>query len=89
MRPEVGRQLGPKNLVPVLKMHCVAHTWCLSLPVWAVVQVPVLHQLSQKSRKEQGALTVAVVSKPFSYEGKKCMDIADEGLEALSNMSIL
>jgi cell division protein FtsZ len=24
-----------------------------------------------------------VVSKPFSYEGKKCMDIADEGLEAL------
>jgi cell division protein FtsZ len=27
---------------------------------------------------------VAVVSKPFSYEGKKCMDLADEGLDALS-----
>src|SRR5476649_440871 len=34
--------------------------------------------------KSLGALTVAVVSKPFSHEGQKCMDIADEGLEALS-----
>jgi cell division protein FtsZ len=34
--------------------------------------------------KQQGALTVAVVSKPFSYEGQKCMDIAEEGLEELS-----
>ena len=31
-----------------------------------------------------GALTVAVVSKPFSYEGQKCMDIAEEGLEELT-----
>jgi len=34
--------------------------------------------------KSLGALTVAVVSKPFSHEGQKCMDIADAGLEALS-----
>src|SRR5665647_1763491 len=34
--------------------------------------------------KQMGALTVAVVSKPFSYEGQKCMDIAEEGLEELS-----
>lgn len=34
--------------------------------------------------KSLGALTVAVVSKPFSYEGDKCMEIAEEGLEALS-----
>ncbi|MDO8300947.1 cell division protein FtsZ, partial [Lacisediminimonas sp.] len=34
--------------------------------------------------KQLGALTVAVVSKPFSYEGQKCMDIANEGLEELS-----
>jgi cell division protein FtsZ len=26
-----------------------------------------------------------VVSKPFSYEGKKCMDVADEGLELLAS----
>ena len=35
--------------------------------------------------KSLGALTVAVVSKPFSYEGDKCMEIAEEGLEALSS----
>jgi cell division protein FtsZ len=34
--------------------------------------------------KTMGALTVAVVSKPFSYEGQKCMDIAEAGLEELS-----
>jgi len=34
--------------------------------------------------KQQGALTVAVVSKPFTHEGQKCMDIANEGLEELS-----
>ena len=33
--------------------------------------------------KSLGALTVAVVSKPFSYEGDKCMEIAEQGLEAL------
>src|SRR5690606_1156386 len=33
--------------------------------------------------KELGALTVAVVSKPFSYEGQKCMDLANEGLAEL------
>ena len=33
--------------------------------------------------KQLGALTVAVVSKPFSHEGQKCLDIANEGLEEL------
>ena len=34
--------------------------------------------------KSLGALTVAVVSKPFSYEGTKCMQMAEEGLAELS-----
>lgn len=33
--------------------------------------------------KQMGILTVAVVSKPFSYEGSRRMKIADEGLAAL------
>ncbi len=33
--------------------------------------------------KELGALTVAVVTKPFSFEGKKRLKKADEGVEAL------
>ena len=41
---------------------------------------PVIAQLS----KEQGILTVAVVTKPFQFEGVRRMQIADEGIEELS-----
>src|SRR3990167_7827402 len=34
--------------------------------------------------KEMGILTVAVVTKPFAFEGKKRMDVAEEGIKALS-----
>jgi cell division protein FtsZ len=33
--------------------------------------------------KEMGILTVAVVTKPFPFEGKKRMDVADEGISEL------
>jgi cell division protein FtsZ len=33
--------------------------------------------------KEQGALTVAVVTKPFEFEGRKRMNQADDGLQSL------
>lgn len=36
-----------------------------------------------RTAKELGALTVAVVTKPFSFEGKQRMAIADAALEAL------
>lgn len=34
--------------------------------------------------KELGILTVAVVTKPFAFEGRKRMEVADEGIRALS-----
>jgi len=42
---------------------------------------PVVAQIA----KELGILTVAVVSKPFGFEGGRKMRVADEGLEELSN----
>ncbi len=36
-----------------------------------------------KACKEKGLLTVAVVTKPFSYEGKKRMETAEKGIEEL------
>lgn len=41
---------------------------------------PVIAQVA----KEMGILTVAVVTKPFSFEGKKRMDIAKKGIDELS-----
>lgn len=35
--------------------------------------------------KEQGALTVAVVTKPFAFEGTRRMVVAEEGVEALKD----
>ncbi|MGE7958443.1 cell division protein FtsZ [Pseudomonas sp. NPDC089530] len=35
--------------------------------------------------KEMGILTVAVVTRPFPFEGRKRMQIADEGIRALSD----
>lgn len=35
--------------------------------------------------KEMGILTVAVVTRPFSFEGKKRSDIADDGIEELKS----
>ncbi len=40
---------------------------------------PIIAQIA----KEMGILTVAVVTRPFSFEGKKRMDIASEGIEDL------
>jgi cell division protein FtsZ len=40
-----------------------------------------------KIAKEVGALTIAVVTKPFAFEGKKRLKLAEEGLEELKNES--
>ncbi|WP_287029097.1 cell division protein FtsZ [Pseudomonas sp. UBA6310] len=42
---------------------------------------PVIAQVA----KEMGILTVAVVTRPFPFEGRKRMQIADEGIRALSD----
>ncbi len=34
--------------------------------------------------KEMGILTVAVVTRPFPFEGRKRMQIADEGIRSLA-----
>ncbi len=41
---------------------------------------PVVAQVA----KEMGILTVAVITRPFAFEGKRRMDIASEGIEDLS-----
>ncbi|RPI53904.1 MAG: cell division protein FtsZ, partial [Deltaproteobacteria bacterium] len=43
---------------------------------------PVIAEIS----KEMGALTVAVVTKPFSFEGKRRIRVAEEGIEKLKDV---
>jgi len=42
---------------------------------------PIVAQIA----REMGILTVAVVTKPFPFEGKKRMDVANEGIEELKS----
>lgn len=83
MKPAIGRQLAEESRSRIEDALRGAHMVFIAAGMGGGTgtgAAPVVAQIA----KEQGALTVAVVSKPFSYEGQKCMDIADEGLEALS-----
>jgi cell division protein FtsZ len=83
MKPAVGRQLAEDSRSRIEDALRGAHMVFIAAGMGGGTgtgAAPIVAQIA----KEQGALTVAVVSKPFSYEGQKCMDIADEGLEALS-----
>lgn len=83
MKPSVGRQLAEESRSRIEDALRGAHMVFIAAGMGGGTgtgAAPIVAQIA----KEMGALTVAVVSKPFSYEGKKCMDIADEGLEALS-----
>ena len=83
MKPEIGRQLAEESRARIEDALRGAHMVFIAAGMGGGTgtgAAPIVAQIA----KEQGALTVAVVSKPFSYEGQKCMDIANEGLEALS-----
>lgn len=83
MKPEVGRQLAEDSRTRIEDALRGAHMVFIAAGMGGGTgtgAAPIVAQIA----KEQGALTVAVVSKPFSYEGQKCMDIADAGLEQLS-----
>ena len=83
MQPAVGRQLAEESTARVEDALRGAHMVFIAAGMGGGTgtgAAPVIAQIA----KRQGALTVAVVSKPFSYEGQKCMDIADQGLEELA-----
>ncbi|MDB5797427.1 MAG: ftsZ [Paucimonas sp.] len=83
MRPAVGRQLAEESRSRIEDALRGAHMVFIAAGMGGGTgtgAAPVVAEIA----KQLGALTVAVVSKPFSYEGQKCMDIANEGLEELT-----
>lgn len=83
MRPDVGRKLAEESRDRIEDALRGAHMVFIAAGMGGGTgtgAAPVVAEVA----KSLGALTVAVVSKPFSYEGQKCMEIAEEGLEALS-----
>ncbi|WP_151448774.1 cell division protein FtsZ [Lacisediminimonas profundi] len=83
MRPAVGRQLAEDSRARIEDALRGAHMVFIAAGMGGGTgtgAAPIVAEIA----KQLGALTVAVVSKPFSYEGQKCMDIANEGLEELT-----
>lgn len=82
MNPEVGRQAAEESreeVQAVLKGADMVFVTCGLGGGTGTGAAPTIAEIA----REMGALTVGVVTRPFSFEGSQRRTIADEGLEAL------
>lgn len=82
MNPDIGRQAAEENrdeIQEILKGADMVFVTCGLGGGTGTGAAPIVAETA----KELGALTVAVVTKPFSFEGAQRRAIADEGLENL------
>jgi len=63
-------------------------TWCSSLPVSAAAPAPGAAPVIASLASEMGILTVAVVTRPFAFEGKRRLQQAERGMAELRSRSI-
>ncbi len=81
--PEVGKQAALENTDHILEVLEGADMVFVTAGLGGGTgtgAAPVIASLA----KEMGALTVAVVTKPFGFEGPRRMRLADEGLQRLA-----
>ncbi|MDD4412316.1 MAG: cell division protein FtsZ [Patescibacteria group bacterium] len=84
MNPELGRQAAEEaqnEIREVLKDANMVFITCGMGGGTGTGASPLVAQIA----RELGALTVAVVTKPFSFEGKQRMNVAERGLAELSD----
>ena len=84
MNPEIGRQAAEENrdeIQDVLKGADMVFVTCGMGGGTGTGGAPIVAETA----KELGALTVAVVTKPFAFEGAQRKAIAEEGLENLKD----
>jgi cell division protein FtsZ len=83
--PEIGRQAAKESMDAIRSVVEDSHMVFITAGLGGGTGTgasPVIAEIS----KEAGALTVAVVTKPFGFEGKKRMRQAEEGLKALKEV---
>ena len=81
-KPEIGREAAlesKKEIEDNLKGADMVFVTCGMGGGTGTGAAPVIANIAQ----ELGALTVGIVTKPFSFEGKKRMDAAEAGIEEL------
>jgi len=84
MNPEIGRRAAEENkqeIQETLKGSDMVFITCGLGGGTGTGAAPIVAELA----REAGALTVAVITKPFSFEGSQRARIAEEGLAELKN----
>ncbi|MBT4594626.1 cell division protein FtsZ [bacterium] len=80
--PEVGRRAAEEDLEPVIQSIEGADILFLTGGLGGGTGSGALPVVAQAAR-DKGILTVAIVTKPFSFEGKRRSDYAEEAVENL------
>jgi cell division protein FtsZ len=86
MKPEIGRESALENYDEIKSALEGADIVFISAGLGGGTgtgAAPVVAQIA----KEIGALTISVVTKPFKFEGRKRLKLAEEGLEELKKES--
>lgn len=84
MRPDVGEQSAEDSLTDILEHIDGAHMLFIAAGMGGGTGTGAAPVIARAAR-ERGILTVAIVTKPFQFEGTKRMKLADEGIEKLYN----
>lgn len=81
-RPEVGEQSAEDSLAEIMEQLAGVHMVFITAGMGGGTGTGAAPVIARAAR-EQGILTVGVVTKPFHFEGSRRMKIADAGIEQL------
>ena len=84
MRPEVGEQSAEESLAEIMEHIEGTHMLFVAAGMGGGTGTGAAPVIAEAAR-ERGILTVAIVTKPFEFEGSRRMKLADEGIEKLYN----
>jgi len=82
MRPEVGAESAENSLAEIMEHLDGAHMLFVAAGMGGGTGTGAAPIIAQAAR-ERGILTVAIVTKPFQFEGSKRMKLAEEGIDRL------
>ncbi|WP_421790888.1 cell division protein FtsZ [Hyphobacterium sp.] len=81
-RPEIGEQAAEDSLPEIMEHLAGAHMVFITAGMGGGTGTGAAPVIARAAR-EQGILTVGVVTKPFQFEGSRRMRLADSGIEQL------
>ncbi len=84
MRPEVGKEAAENSLPEIMEHLEGAHMLFVAAGMGGGTGTGAAPVIA-KAARERGILTVAIVTKPFQFEGSKRMSLAEAGIETLYN----